>query len=60
MAESVTKMYSIELVSPEFLREKFENDLEISGKTQAIWSLKDLATLDYRHFWLSRQSESKK
>ena len=27
-------MYSSELFSPELLREKSENDLEISGKTQ--------------------------
>ena len=30
------KMYSSELFSPELLREMFENDLEISGKTQGI------------------------
>ena len=45
VAESATKMYSSELFSLELLREKFENDLEISGKTQGIWSLKNVATL---------------
>ena len=39
------KMYSSELFSPELLREKFENGLEISGKTQGIWLLKNVATL---------------
>ena len=33
-------MYSSELFSPELLREKFENDLEISGETQGIYLLK--------------------
>ena len=38
-------MYSSELFSSEFLREKFENDLEILGKTQGIYFLKNVATL---------------
>ena len=45
VAESAKKMYSSELFSSELLREKFENDLEISYKTQGIWSLKNVATL---------------
>ena len=38
-------MYSSELFSSEFLREKFENDLEILGKTQRTYFLKNVATL---------------
>ena len=38
-------MYSSELFSPELLWEKFENDLEISGKTQGIESLRNMAAL---------------
>ena len=38
-------MYSSKLFSSEFLREKFENDLEILGKTQGIHFLKNVATL---------------
>ena len=45
VAESARKMYSNKLFSPELIREKFENDLEISGKTEGIWSLKNVATL---------------
>ena len=37
------EMYSSELFSSEFLREKFENDLEILGKTQGIYFLKNVA-----------------
>ena len=40
-------MYSSELFSPKLLREKLENDLEISGKTQGISSLKNVATLSW-------------
>ena len=39
------KMYSSELFFPELLKENFENDLEISGNTQGIWSFKNVATL---------------
>ena len=39
------EMYSSELFSSEFLREKFENNLEILGKTQEIYFLKNVATL---------------
>ena len=39
------EMYSSELFSSEFLREKFENGLEISGKAQWIYFLKNVATL---------------
>ena len=34
------------IISPELLREKFENDLEISGKIQGIKLLKNVATLE--------------
>ena len=39
------EMYTSESFSSEFLREKFENDLEILGKTQGIYFLKNVATL---------------
>ena len=39
------EMYSSELFSLELLREKFENGLEISGKTQGIYLLKNMVTL---------------
>ena len=39
------EMYSSKLFSSEFLREKFENDLEILEKTQGIYFLKNVATL---------------
>ena len=39
------KMYSRELFSLVFLREKFENTLEISGKAQRIYFLKNVVTL---------------
>ena len=38
-------MYSSKSFSSEFLWEKFENDLEILGKTQGIYFLKNVATL---------------
>ena len=40
-------MYSSELFSPELLREKLENDVEISEKTQEIYLLKNVATLSW-------------
>ena len=39
------EMYSSKSFSSEFLREKFENDLKILGKTQGIYFLKNVATL---------------
>ena len=39
------EMYSSDFFSPELLREKFENDLEISGKTKGIYLLKNVTTL---------------
>ena len=39
------EMYSSKSFSSEFLRKKFENDLEILGKTQGIYFLKNVAPL---------------
>ena len=38
-------MCSNHFFSPEFSREKFENDLEISEKTQGIQFLRNVATM---------------
>ena len=50
--KSPMKMYSSEFFSVRLLREKFENALEISGKTQGIriYLLKNVATLNKQSF----------
>ena len=46
-------MYSIKFLAPELLREKLENVLEISGKTQRIYFFLNVATLLESHMKIS-------